>query len=292
MGIAKSAAQLLFAMGRKDPLKGRVLQLGRQSILITDKHVSQIIERYRPTRAPDRSGPIDDQFLFKLAGFDKVESLDVNGFEGADFVFDLNEPVPDHMHGLFDMIYDGGTLEHVFNFPQALKNIHAMLKVGGVVAHALPTSNHVDHGFYMFSPTVFWDYYTANRYEIVDCLLFEYEPKPNADWVFYRYSPGAIDHKSYGGWGRAMLGTWCVARKQDASTAGVTPQQNLYVRAGWNPSGPPKRAPPWGLDWLVKKLYGRYPQPYATLREPYFFVRRQIIRAMKPRPKLERVSID
>ena len=288
MGIDRSGAHLLVAMGRKRPPGGRVLQLGRQDIELKPRHVAEIIDRYKLNPPARGKGEIDDQFLFRLAGFDRVESLDVSSYEGADFVFDMNEPVPPHMHGLFDMIFDGGTLEHVFNFPQALKNIHDMLKVGGVIVHAAPTNNLVDHGFYMFSPTLFWDYYTANGYDMVDCLLFKFAPKPNLDWVCYRYSPGAIDHKEFGGWGQAMLGTWCVARKTDGSTAGVTPQQNRYVRI-WNPPAPPPRAPPWGLDRLVHKRYGRYPQPYATLREPYFFIRRQFLRAMKRRLKRVRI---
>ena len=290
MGIDRSGAHLLVAMGRRQPLGGRVLQLGRQDIELKPRHVAEIVRRYKLTDTPPIENGIDDQFLFRLVGFDRVESLDVSPYEGADFIFDMNEPVPPHLHGLFDMIFDGGTLEHVFNFPQALKNIHDMLKVGGLIVHAAPTSNLVDHGFYMFSPGVFWDYYTANGYDMVDCLLFKFNRKPNRDWTCYRYFPGAIDHKEFGGWGvKAMLGTWSVARKTESSTSGVTPQQSRYVRV-WNPPVPPPRAPPWGLDWLVKKHFGRYPQPYATLREPYFFVRRQILRWTR-RPRLHRVRI-
>ena len=119
--------------------------------------------------------------------------------------------MPDWVKGKYDVIFDGGTAEHIFNFPQVLKNIHDLLKLGGIIIHASPSHNHVDHGFYMFSPTVFYDFYSVNKFDILKSYIFEYKSDPIFDWLIYDYKPGAIDHLSFGGWGRDSLGIFFVA---------------------------------------------------------------------------------
>ena len=63
-------------------------------------------------------------------------------------------------------LLDSGTLEHVFHLPNALKSVVELAKVGGRVMLLSPSSNHFDHGFYMFSPTLFYDYFSANGLRI------------------------------------------------------------------------------------------------------------------------------
>ena len=62
------------------------------------------------------------------------------------------------------MIIDGGTMEHIFHIPNVLNNIYRMLRVGGRIIHISPSSNYVDHGFYSFSPTLFYDFYQTNKF--------------------------------------------------------------------------------------------------------------------------------
>ena len=172
--------------------------------------------------------------LFKDLGFRTVRSLDFAEWEGADVIWDLNsnEAVPPEFLGAFDLIYDGGTLEHVFNLPNALRTVHALLAVEGVVVHASPTHNFVDHGFYSFSPTLFHDYHLANGYEIIESQVFEYSPlHMRRSWRWYPYRPTEFEKVGVGGWGSKALGTWFVARKNDGSTEDRVPQQGYYSRA-------------------------------------------------------------
>ena len=111
-----------------------------------------------------------EQFFEKLR-FTKTQSLDHSDYEGSLILRDLNEEVLENLQEQFDVIYDGGTLEHVFNFPISLANISRMLKTGGYAIHASPSSNHVDHGFYMFSPRALYEYYVANSWEIVESVI-------------------------------------------------------------------------------------------------------------------------
>jgi hypothetical protein len=58
-------------------------------------------------------------------------SVDTSNHEGAKFIADMNKPIPPELAGRFSAVIDGGTLEHVFDFPQAALNVAKMLKVGG-----------------------------------------------------------------------------------------------------------------------------------------------------------------
>ena len=231
MGISKAMVSLLCEVKREKEFKGKVLQLGKQDVACNLNQLKKIFRDF------DYSIPImnedpNDLTLFESLGFDIVESMDFSDYEGADIIFDLNEPIPVNMKGQYDLIFDGGTVEHVFNFPQVLKNIYDMLKPDGIVIHAAPSHNHVDHGFYMFSPTVFYDFYSVNNYNIIKSYIFEYKSNPNKyDWLIYDYKPGAIDYLSFGGWGKNLLGIFFVAQKTPYASGDIIPQQGAYVRA-------------------------------------------------------------
>ena len=209
---------------------------------------------------------IEDTDLFKSLGFDSMESLDYSNFEGASIIQDLNLPVPIDLQGKYDYIYDGGTLEHVFNFPQALKNVYTMLKTNGSVIHALPSSNHVDHGFYMFSPIALYEFYVQNNWRIEEFIIFEYhEDHAYRKWRFHEYEPGKFDQLSFGGWGKSMLGIFCVAVKTEFSTADVNPQQQSYVNR-WEHAPVLKN----GLASSLNAKLGKLPFIQRMIRRLYF----------------------
>ena len=107
-----------------------------------------------------------------------------------------------------------------------------MLKKGGRIIHSSPSNNHVDHGFYMYSPTLFADYYAANKWEFLSLKVFSYTPRQNTEpCLVYDYEPGSLDAFSYGGFndGR-MLGIWCVCEKTENSSSDLIPQQGFYTK--------------------------------------------------------------
>lgn len=80
--------------------------------------------------------------------------------------------MPDDLAKRFDVIYDGGTCEHVSELPTAFRNIDRMLKPGGVLIGHSPANNWINHGFYEISPEMvygFWE--KAMGYEVLDVLL-------------------------------------------------------------------------------------------------------------------------
>jgi len=64
----------------------------------------------------------------------------------------MNDPIPPELKGRYSLVVDGGTLEHVFNVPQAFRNCMEMLQVGGFFVSSGPCNNQMGHGFWQFSP--------------------------------------------------------------------------------------------------------------------------------------------
>lgn len=110
-------------------------------------------------------------------GFPKTQSLDFSDYEDCDFTHDLNEPLPKNLKGKFDVVIDGGTIEHVFNTPQALDNVFHMLKDGGIFISINGMTGWAGHGFYQFSPELVWRYWQdTRRCKIHSCAAVSVDP--------------------------------------------------------------------------------------------------------------------
>ena len=101
-----------------------------------------------------------------------LSSIDYSSYEGADIVHDLNLPVPHSLLGRFDAVIDGGSLEHIFNFPIAISNMMRMAKVGGKVFITTPANNYCGHGFYQFSPEVMFRVFVPDNGFKLNRILF------------------------------------------------------------------------------------------------------------------------
>ncbi len=86
----------------------------------------------------------------------------------------MNLPIADHLRNRFTVVYDGGTLEHVFNVPQALKNCMEMIRVDGYFMQVNVANNFMGHGFWQFSPELLFRVFSEkNGYEVQAILLHE-----------------------------------------------------------------------------------------------------------------------
>lgn len=232
-----------------------MLTLGVQNVFMSEPQFQALADKLnfdlRPvpsdlTKEPLIEGQITCEYALRRLGFDSVVATDVDGFEGADFLFDLNDDdVPDAHRAKFDMVIDSGTLEHIFNVPNALRNIVNFTVDGGRILHLSPSSNHIDHGFYMFSPTLFWDFYSANEQEILSCELFRYAMPEHdtAPWTFGKYTPGSLGKASMGGLGGGCFGVAALVKRTRAIDKITVPQQGMYVSM-WSSSkgtAPPKQ---------------------------------------------------
>jgi SAM-dependent methyltransferase len=135
----------------------RICTLGHLTAYTSQRELDAVLKEYGEPRfelPKDRALYFAEDFLTPL-GF-SVDSMDASAYEGATIIHDLNKPIPDDLIGKYDLVIDGGTLEHVFNFPAALENAMRMLKVGGHLFLVTPANNQCGHGFYQFSPELFF----------------------------------------------------------------------------------------------------------------------------------------
>jgi SAM-dependent methyltransferase len=190
MGILIPYLNVLAMENRSFPISGDVLTISQQAVYAKLDTVKKIFEKNglkckdipnnfdTKNKIPSMKGTdyeenTNAQTVLKLLGAENVFSCDVSDYEGADFIIDLNYPVDNKYFAKFDCILDFGTLEHVFDVFTVLSNINYMLKKGGKLILMAPCSNLIDHGFYMFSPTFFFDFFSENEYTNFSCYLSE-----------------------------------------------------------------------------------------------------------------------
>ena len=116
----------------------------------------------------------DTDAIFKKLGMNVVY-VDIVAGRGVEQIVNLNEDLPLPLQGQFDLVFDGGTLEHCFNVGQAFKNILLALKEGGSVVHTNPISCG-NHGFWNMSPTAYNDFYEQNGFKITLLQAFGGNP--------------------------------------------------------------------------------------------------------------------
>jgi hypothetical protein len=164
MAITKVAARFLMEARESGVNFERTLTLGRQGLLTSPLWLARELAARGYIDPAQRSAwarevshrPYVADELYTALGARQLEVLDNSEYEGASVIHDLNDPVPERLHETFDVVFDGGSLEHVFEFPTALRSVMAMVKVGGHLIIGTPTNNLSGHGFYQFSPEVFY----------------------------------------------------------------------------------------------------------------------------------------
>ena len=159
MGIDINGVRLMIAAKKNGAKFDEMLTLGRQILNVYPLKLARLLKQHGlPNETFLRAGPecgVGDTF-FEVLGAKKVSAMDNSDYEGAAFIHDLNRPVPDELKNRFDAVYDGGTLEHVFNFPVALQSCMEMVRPGGRLYMHTIANNQCGHGFYQFSPELFF----------------------------------------------------------------------------------------------------------------------------------------
>jgi len=165
MGVTRVAAEFLLR-AKADGLRlGDVLTIGRQWLVLSPRDLAQLVRQAQLWPAA-----IDEaEFLKRVAllpyyldpfleflGATSVKAMDISAFEGASVLHDLNQPIPADWENRHDLVFDGGSLEHIFHFPNAISNYMRLVKPGGTLMIFTVANNFCGHGFYQFSPEVFY----------------------------------------------------------------------------------------------------------------------------------------
>jgi hypothetical protein len=174
MGLDINSVQFLIQAQQDGVRFDEMLTLGRQDLNVFPARMVQALGAHGlPADAFAQSGAatLYAEPLFRALGARKVSAMDFSDYEGAEFVHDLNQPIGPSLHERFDVVYDGGTLEHVFNFPTALKNCMEMVRVGGRIFLHTITNNFCGHGFYQFSPELFFTALSEENGFVVESMI-------------------------------------------------------------------------------------------------------------------------
>jgi hypothetical protein len=153
--------------------RGKVVSLGRQMITAPPTAVREYLrERGFAADVPGYNwkARLTSRELFTAMGFAQSDDLDFTADEGCSIVHDLNRPLPVALRGAYDLVFEVGTIEHVFDMRQVFDNIVSLTKVGGTVFHLSPLT-WINHGFYNFSLTLFYDVYRCNGFENMQFFL-------------------------------------------------------------------------------------------------------------------------
>jgi hypothetical protein len=166
--------------------------------------------------------------LFRYLGSQSVVSLDASSYEGAEIIHDLNTPVPNELLSRFDTIFDGGTIEHVFNVPMAFANVKRMLKSDGLFLSVNGANNQLGHGFYQFSPELMWRLFSNEagfQVELLQTVVVSDDPRP-----VHMPDPAVVGQRQEVGATSGPTYILVAARKIADSDFSRIPQQSDYAR--------------------------------------------------------------
>jgi len=182
MGLNYPTGALLAWAVRKRGLSAtRVVTIGRLEVNMSAPQQRRIQAFLAQGESADpREGASAEQLLSAWCHSASVESLDVSDYQGASIVHDLNEPVPEALADRFDLLIDGGSLEHIFNVRMALSNYTRMVRPGGWVMVATTANNYMGHGFYQFSPELFYSYFSKENGYAIEYVGLAVHPFPSS----------------------------------------------------------------------------------------------------------------
>jgi len=247
MGLDYPSVYLLAQLSQKltNHSDARVLTMGVQDCAYTLAELIRFLDRFQLTKERDvkplpttswRAQRGDEPFTryihqktaFQVIGFDpdKVQAVDVSTYEKPDFCADFNNPLDASLEGQYDYLFDGGTLEHIFDAPQALENIVRLLKPGGMAIHVTPM-DWIRHGFYNFNPGFFDDFYSANGFVKIESRV-AITPATVVDEPIDHFYIGDTERFYYPISPAYQSRLYLVVRKQENVTSIKKPQQAYY----------------------------------------------------------------
>ncbi len=193
MGLDIHAFRFLMEKSREKNFDSTIT-IGRQNCHLGLKHLKRVgwSKNYVPKY-------IEEICIELFGSSPNVFSIDNSNYENASIIQNLNAPF-DHEVGKFDTILDLGTLEHVFDVKQSMQNINKLVKKNGRIFHVSPTNNFSGHGFYQFSPELFFSLYSEeNGYSETEVYLKKLDssnsyfkvkkPQDGKRFQFYSFYP-------------------------------------------------------------------------------------------------------
>lgn len=177
MGINALSASLAGVAADVLDRDASVVELGSQELDVTADWLEGFAKTRKQSQQFDAiralSGKADSigeraPELYAALGMNQYSSIDINGQLNS-LPFDLNSCIEERYDFTqrFDLVTNNGTTEHLFNQQAVFDNIHRLTSVGGLMLHAVPFLNYINHCFFNYSPTFFYNLAVANSYTLL-----------------------------------------------------------------------------------------------------------------------------
>lgn len=269
MGLDRHFTKFLISSKQLGVNYSSTIMLGRQSLHVNEKDLADSLNdfEYKNVDAKkilsENNGYAEP--FFKFLGANSIDSIDASSYEGASLIHDMNFPISDEHKGKYSVVVDGGTLEHIFNFPTAIKNCMNLVELQGHFIGSLPANNFLGHGFYQFSPELFYRIFSNENGFQIEKMIF-YIDHPMATWYEIKdpleVKERVILSNSYPSYIMFLAKKTSICKIFEK-----TPQQSDYECIRWNTGGDSASSkiinrktfkrlfPKWFKDILSKKLF-------------------------------------
>ncbi len=180
MSIDANMARFLMGGQAKGVSFHRTATIGRLGLDLRPRFLRNLLSAFKIVpesgtmqQLAEACNSYAEPFLSFL-GAQEIVSIDASSYEGASLEHDMNEPIGDHLKKRFNAVIDAGSLEHIFNFPVAIRNCMDMVTVGGHFLTATPANNFPGHGFYQFSAELYFRVFSAeNGFTVERAIICE-----------------------------------------------------------------------------------------------------------------------
>jgi len=235
--LALNAAHLRFVLLARDSgvRFERPLMIGRQELFIGPAELRRVLAaagtqltEEHARRLLEEEGGFAEPF-FRLLGAAHVDSVDLSSYEGATIIQDLNAPVPAVLRNRYSVVIDSGTLEHVFNVAQGFRNCLEMIEEGGYFITIGPGNNAMGHGFYQFSPELYFRILSSQNGFHIERMAVK-EMHSATPWYSVT-DPAVVGHRVEWqpvGETHVMV---CARKERTVPIFGAVPQQSDYTAA-------------------------------------------------------------
>src|SRR5262245_18875571 len=259
MGIDVPSMQLLCCAKNAGVDFEATCMIGRQTINASEKNLRAIFGKIG---VPDSelAQLCKGQFaepLFKLLGASEVASVDASDYEQATHIHDMNHGLPENLRERYSVVHEGGTIEHVFNIPQAFKDCMEMVRLGGHLIQVNVANNYMGHGFRQFSPELIYRVFSPENGFQIKAALIHVPHRMEASGGFGHWY--AVQDPAVFGWRVELINatpTYIFTIAQRIARADIfasPPQQSDYVAAWLGPTGPAEKA---AFSWLSSAPVG------------------------------------
>ena len=234
------ASLVTTALASRSQKDSKVVMFGRQANLLTLDELSTLETTYGiDFSLLDAQSEQWSEPFFKRLGATTIDSLDYSDYEGATLIQDMNQPwrggTPPRQ---YDIVFDGGSLEHVFNVSQALVNAMQLVRPGGLFLSVTPADGWLGHGFHQLQPETFFRFFTPKRgFEMRGCWLGEFGKSPSNTRIFKLKDPEETGLRHIIPAERPLSMIICARKHNDVSLSTIPwPTQSNYATAWYGES--------------------------------------------------------